>query len=316
VVGYIARRILIAIPTLVATSIVVFLLVRLMPGNVIDYITGGAQTLTPDQRHQMEHQLGLDQSLFAQYWDWIRGLLTGDMGRSLTSTIPVSQTLQHAMPITFELIFLGLAIALLFAIPLGVISAVRRDSVGDYTSRVTALIGISIPNFWLATLLLIFTSRVFHWVPPLTYVSPTDDLGKNLSQFILPALSICVFTLAIVTRMVRASMLEVLGLDYVRTARAKGLAPRRIVYRHALRNALIPVVTIVGFQVAILIGGTAIVETIFGLPGVGYTLLQAIKARDYPVIQDTTMLIAVVVIVMNLFVDILYGIIDPRISLA
>jgi peptide/nickel transport system permease protein len=315
-VGYIVRRILIAIPTLVATSIAVFLLVRLMPGDVIDYITGGAQTLTPDQRHQMEHQLGLDQSLPAAYWHWVRGLVSGDMGKSLVSTIPVSHTLRHAIPITAELIVLGLLIALVVAIPLGVISAVRRDSVSDYSSRVTALIGISIPNFWLATLLLIFTSRVLHWVPPLTYVSPTTDFVKNLSQFILPAVSICVFTLAIVTRMVRASMLEVLGRDYVRTAKAKGLAPQRVVYRHALRNALIPVVTIVGFQVAVLIGGTAIVETIFGLPGVGYTLLQAIKARDYPIIQDATMLIAAVVITMNLLVDILYGIIDPRISLA
>jgi len=312
---YVVRRIVTAIPTLVATSIAVFLLVRLMPGDVIDYITGGAQTLTPEQRHQMEHQLGLDQSLPAQYWHWVSGLLTGDMGKSLVSTIPVSYTLRHAIPITAEVIALGLLIAVVVAIPLGVISAARRDSVSDYSSRVTALIGISIPNFWLATLFLIFTSRVLHWVPPLTYVSPTTDFVKNLSQFILPAVSICVFTLAIVTRMVRASMLEVLGRDYVRTARAKGLAPRRVVYRHALRNALIPVVTIVGFQVAVLIGGTAIVETIFGLPGVGYTLLQAIKARDYPIIQDATMLIAAVVITMNLLVDILYGIIDPRISL-
>jgi peptide/nickel transport system permease protein len=313
--GYIARRGLAAIPTLIATSVVVFLLVRLMPGDVIDFITSGAQTLTPEQRHEMEHQLGLDQSYLQQYWTWIRGLLTGDMGKSLVSTLPVSTTLRHAIPITFELVGLALAIALVFAIPLGVISSVRRDSVHDYTSRVAALVGISIPNFWLATLLLIFTSRVLHWFPPLTYVSPTKDLGKNLSQFILPAVSISVFTLAIVTRMVRATMLEVLGLDYVRTARAKGLGRRRVVYRHALRNALIPVVTIVGFQVAILIGGTAIVETIFGLPGVGYTLLQAIKQRDYPLIEDTTMLIAVVVIFMNLVVDIVYGVIDKRISL-
>jgi peptide/nickel transport system permease protein len=193
---------------------------------------------------------------------------------------------------------------------------VRRDSPIDYISRITGLVGISVPNFWLATLLLIFTSRVLHWVPPLSYVSPTSDFVKNLSQFILPAISISVFTLAIVTRMVRATMLEVLGLDYIRTARAKGLPPRRVVYRHALRNALIPVVTIAGFQVGVLIGGAAIVETVFGLPGVGYTLLQAIKGRDYPIIEDATMLIAVVVIGMNLLVDILYGLIDRRISLA
>ena len=315
-IHYIVRRVLIAIPTLVATSIVVFLMVRLMPGNVVDFISGGTGTVSTEQRQQMEHQLGLDQPYLTQYWHWIRGMLTGDMGKSLVSTLPVGETLRQAMPITFELILLSLVIALALAIPFGVISAVRRDSVGDYSSRVAALVGISVPNFWLATLLLIFTSRVLHWVPPLSYVSPTSDFVKNLSQFILPAISISVFTLAIVTRMVRATMLEVLGLDYIRTARAKGLPPRRVVYRHALRNALIPVVTIAGFQVGVLIGGAAIVETVFGLPGVGYTLLQAIKGRDYPIIEDATMLIAVVVIGMNLLVDILYGLIDRRISLA
>ena len=312
---YAIRRVLTAIPTLLATSVVIFALVRAMPGNVIDFITGGTGTITIEQRHQMEHQLGLDQSYPAQYWHWIRGMLTGDMGKSLISTLPVGRTLLDAMPITFELVGLSLFIALALAIPFGVISAARRDSVGDYTSRIAALIGISIPNFWLATLFLIFTSRVLHWVPPLNYVSPTTNLGSNLSQFILPAVSISVFTLAIVTRMVRAAMLEVLGLDYIRTARAKGLNPNRVIYIHALRNALIPVATIAGFQVGILIGGTAIVETIFGLPGVGYTLLQAIKERDYPIIEDATMLIAVVVIGMNLLVDILYGVIDRRISL-
>jgi peptide/nickel transport system permease protein len=315
VAHYVVRRVLITIPTLVATSMVVFLMVRLMPGDVVDFISAGTGTVSIEERHQMERQLGLDEPFLSQYWHWIRGLLTGDMGRSLVSTLPVGATLRDAMPITAELIALSLVIALVFAIPFGVISAVRRDSVGDYTSRVAALVGISVPNFWLATLLLIFTSRVLHWVPPLTYVSPTSDPLKNVSQFILPAISISVFTLAIVTRMVRATMLEVLSLDYIRTARAKGLAPGRVIYRHALRNALIPVVTIAGFQVGVLIGGAAIVETVFGLPGVGYTLLQAIKQRDYPIIEDATMLIAVVVIGMNLLVDILYGLIDRRISL-
>jgi peptide/nickel transport system permease protein len=316
VATYALRRVLIAIPTLIATSIVIFLMVRLMPGNVIDYVTGGTQSLSPEQRHQMEHQLGLDQSYVQQYLHWIKGLLTGNMGNSLVSTIPVAQTLSSAIPITAELVLYGLVIALVIAIPLGVLSAVRPNSFADFGSRVGGLIGLSIPNFWLATLLLIFTSRVLHWVPPLTYVSPTENLGQNLLQFLLPAISISVFTLALVMRMVRATMLEVLGLDYVRTARAKGLSPRRVRYRHAFRNALIPVVTIVGFQVATLIAGSAIVETIYGLPGVGYILLEAIKARDYTIIEDTTMLIASVVIVMNLLVDLLYGVIDRRISLA
>src|SRR5436190_4575510 len=210
------------------------------------------------------------------------------MGRSLISTVPVATTLGNALPITFELIGLGIVIALLFGIPFGVVSAVHRDSASDYASRVGGLVGVSIPNFWLATLLLILTSRVFHWVPPISYVDPTGNLGLNLQQFILPAVSISVFTLAIVMRMVRATMLEVLGLDYVRTARAKGLPRRRVVYRHALRNALIPVITIAGFEVGVLMSGAAIVEKIFGLPGLGYTLLEAITTRDYPLIQATT----------------------------
>ncbi len=312
--GYAFRRILIAIPTLIGTSIVIFLMVRLMPGNVIDYITGGTQTLSPEQRHQMEHQLGLDQSYLHQYLHWVKGILTGNMGNSLVSTIPVAHTLRTAIPITAELVAYGLVLALVIAIPLGILSAVRPNSSADFASRIGGLVGLSIPNFWLATLLLIFTSRILHWVPPLSYVPPTKDLGENLLQFLLPAISICVFTLALVMRMVRATMLEVLGLDYVRTARAKGLTPRRIKYRHAFRNGLIPVVTIVGFEVATLIAGSAIVETIYGLPGVGYTLLQAIKERDYTLIEDTTMLIAFVVIAMNLIVDLLYGVIDPRIS--
>jgi peptide/nickel transport system permease protein len=191
---------------------------------------------------------------------------------------------------------------------------VRRDSAHDYASRVTGLVGVSIPSFWLATLLLLFTSRVFGWVPPLTYVSPLDDPMKNLSQFILPAIALSVFPLAIIMRMVRATMLEVLSQDYVRTARAKGVSWNKVVSRHALRNALIPVVTIIGFEVGVLLGGAAIIEVIFGLPGVGNTLLQAIFSRDYPLIQAATMLIAVTFIVANLLVDILYGVLDPRIS--
>jgi peptide/nickel transport system permease protein len=311
---HVARRFLLVVPALFGISVAIFLMVRLMPGDVVDFITGGDLTISPEQRHQIRQQLGLTGSYPEQYWNWIRGLFTGDMGNSLVSTIPVSHTIGQALPITFELIGLGIVIALLFGVPFGVVAAVRRDSAGDYASRVGGLVGVSIPSFWLATLLLILTSRVFHWVPPISYVSPTDDLGANLSQFILPAVSISVFTLAIVMRMVRATMLEVLGLDYVRTARAKGLPRRRVVYKHALRNALIPVITIAGFEVGVLMSGAAIVEKIFGLPGLGYTLLQAITTRDYPLLEDTTMVIGVVFILMNLLVDLLYTVLDPRIQ--
>ena len=313
-IGYISKRALLLVPTLFGVSVAIFAMVRLLPGDVIDILFGGDVTADEEVKQEAREQLGLTGSYPSQYWRWISNSAQGDFGDSLRNTEPVSAILRDALPITMELIFLALLIAVVVGVPLGVISATRRDGASDYISRVGGLIGVSIPSFWLATLLLLFTSRVFGWVPPLSYVSPFDDLKTNLSQFILPAISISVFTMAIVMRMVRATMLEVLSQDYVRTARAKGVSRGKVVYRHALRNALIPVITVVGFEVGVLMSGAAIVEIIFGLPGVGYTLLQAISNRDYPLIQATTMLLAVTFIVFNLIVDVFYGILDPRIT--
>ncbi len=312
--GYILRRISYAIPTLAVVSVGIFLLVRLLPGDIIDILFGGDQTASEEVKQQAREQLGLNGSYPEQYWRWISGVFQGDFGFSLRNSEPVSNIVGDALTVTLELVILGLLIAVLVGVPLGILSAVKRDSGWDFAARIGGLVGLSVPSFWLATLLLLFTSRVFGWVPPLVYVSPFEDPIGNLSQFILPALSISVFTMAIVMRMVRATMLEVLGQDYVRTARAKGVSRRTVITRHALRNALIPVVTIVGFEIGVLIGGAAIIETIFGLPGVGYVLLQAIFGRDYPVIQAMTLLIAVTFIFANLLVDILYGVLDPRIS--
>jgi peptide/nickel transport system permease protein len=316
VYAYVLRRVLYTIPTLIIISILIFMMVRLLPGDVLDVLIGGDITTTEEQRQAAREQLGLTGSYPEQYWRWASGAVQGDLGMSLRNAEPVRDILQSALPITLELIFLALLIATAVGIPFGVISAVRRDSAHDYASRVAGLAGVSIPSFWLATLLLLFTSRVFGWVPPLTYVSPLDDPLTNLSQFILPALALSVFPLAIIMRMVRATMLEVLGQDYVRTARAKGVSWNKVVSRHALRNALIPVITIIGFEVGVLLGGAAIIEIIFGLPGVGNILLQAIFSRDYPLIQAATMLIAVTFIIANLLVDVLYGVLDPRISQA
>jgi peptide/nickel transport system permease protein len=313
---FLAQRLASMAATLVTVSIVIFLGVRLLPGNVIDIMFGGDATASPEARAAAAKQLGLDGSYPHQYWEWVNGIFHGDLGNSLLSQRPISQIFQSALPITIELIIFGLLIAVLIGVPLGVISAVRRDSAADYGSRVGGLVGISIPNFWLATLLLIFFSRVFHWVPPLQYVSIFDDPWRNLQEFFMPAISISVFTLAIVMRMVRATMLEVLNLDYVRTARAKGVPRRTVLRKHALRNALIPVVTVVGFEVGVLIGGAAVVEIIFGLPGVGYTLLNAIFQRDYPLIQNAVLVIAAVFVVVNVLVDLLYGLLDPRISVS
>jgi peptide/nickel transport system permease protein len=311
---YLAQRFVSMIGTIVAVSLVIFTMVRVLPGNVIDIMFGGDATASPEARAAAAKQLGLDGSYPHQYWEWVSGIFHGDLGNSLLSQRPISQIFQSALPITVELIVFGLLIAVVIGVPLGVISAVRRNSAADYASRVGGLVGISIPNFWLATLLLIFFSRVFHWVPPLQYVSIFDDPWRNLQEFFMPAIAISVFTLAIVMRMVRATMLEVLGQDYVRTARAKGVKQKIVISRHALRNALIPVVTVVGFEIGILMGGSAIVEIIFGLPGLGNTLINAIFNRDYPVVQGATMLLAFIFIFANLAVDLLYGVLDPRIS--
>ena len=312
--GYVLKRVIYTIPTLVGISILIFMMVRLLPGDIVTVLAGADIGSNPELIEQAREQLGLNGSYPEQYWNWISGVLQGDLGDSLRNSEPVSTVLLDALPITFELMFLGLLIATVIGIPLGVLSAVKRDSKHDFAARVGGLIGVSIPSFWLATLLLLFTSRVFGWVPPLTYVPFYEDPIANLSQFILPAIAISVFTLAIVMRMVRATMLEVLGQDYVRTARAKGVRRKVVISRHALRNALIPVVTVVGFEVGILMGGSAIVEIIFGLPGLGNTLINAIFNRDYPVVQGATMLLAFIFIFANLLVDLLYGVLDPRIS--
>jgi peptide/nickel transport system permease protein len=313
---FIAERFAALIATIVVVSILIFTMVRLLPGNILDLFFAGDTSATPAQIASAEHQLGIYGSYPDQYWRWVSGAIHGDFGRSYLTQQPVSGIMAASIPIDIELILLAVVIALVIGIPLGALSAVRRESAVDYASRVTGLIGISIPNFWLATLLLIFTSRVFHWVPPLSYVSLFQHPWENLQEFVLPAIAISVFTLAIVSRMVRATMLEVLNLDYVRTARAKGASRNVVLVKHALRNALVPVVTVTGFEIGALISGAAIAERIFGLPGVGAQLLNAIFSRDYPVVQAATLIIAATFVVANFLVDILYGILDPRITVA
>jgi peptide/nickel transport system permease protein len=205
-------------------------------------------------------------------------------------------------------------LATVVGVPLGVLSAVRRNSASDFVARVAGLAGLSVPNFWFATLALLVGSLVFHWIPPVTWIPPWRDLWANLGQMMLPAVAISVYLMAIVMRMTRGTMLEVLGLDYIRTARAKGASARTVVFRHALRNSLIPVITVIGFQVGTLMGGATVVEVIFGLPGMGYTLVQGIFGRDYPVIEISAIFLAAVFVCVNLLVDLLYGVLDPRIE--
>jgi len=302
------------VPTLIGMSIIIFLMLRLLPGDIVDIIAGTDAQTDSAARERLRDAMGLSDPLWLQYVNWIGDLLRGDPGTSMRSGQPVSDLLATALPITIELAVLAVVIATVVAIPLGVISAVRRDTGLDYVSRVVGLIGLSLPNFWIATLLLLFTSKAFGWVPSISYIPITEDPIGNLKQFGLPAFAVAIQLMAIIMRMTRTTMLEVLSQDYVRTARAKGLGERLVVYRHALRNALIPVITVIGFQLGALLGSSAIIEVIFGLNGVGNTLLQAIFNRDYPLVQAAVLYLAVVFVLVNLAVDFMYAVLDPRIK--
>ncbi len=313
---YVLRRLSLLVPTLVGMSVLIFLMLRLLPGDVVDVLLSGSdQQADPASKIELRRALGLSDPLPVQYVHWVGNLLRGNFGVSLRSGESVSRALVRALPITLELAGFAVLIAVVVAIPLGVLSAVRRDTGLDFGARVAGLIGLSIPNFWIATLVLLFTSRVFHWVPSFIYVNPLHDPLGNLAQMVLPATAIAVQMMAIIMRMTRTTMLEVLNQDYIRTARAKGLRDRAVIYRHALRNALIPVITVIGFQLGALMGGSAIMEVIFGLNGLGNTIVQAIFNRDYPLVQTAVLFLATVFVVINLVVDVLYAYVDPRIRL-
>lgn len=313
---YIVGRLLLLVPTLVGMSVLIFALVRLLPGDVVDAMLTGDVGASASAKQAVRQALGLADPLPVQYVKLVGGVLTGHLGSSLTSGEPIARIMARAVPITAELAVLAVVLATTVGVPLGVLSAVRRNSVSDFVARVAGLAGLSVPNFWFATLALLMGSLVFHWIPPVTWIPPWQNLWANLGQMIIPAIAISVYLMAIVMRMTRGTMLEVLGLDYIRTARAKGVSAQAVVFRHALRNSLIPVITVIGFQVGTLMGGATVVEVIFGLPGMGYTLVQGIFGRDYPVIEISAMFLAAVFVFVNLLVDLLYGVLDPRIEQA
>lgn len=313
-IRYARNRVLQAIPTLVGMSILIFALVRLLPGDVTTSLSGAEGGGTKSQRDALLTAFGLHDPIPVQYWHFVTGFFTGDMGKSFLSGLPVSQILSRAIPITLEITLLATAFAVIVGIPLGVLSAVKRNTGWDVAIRVGGLFGLSIPSFWFAILALLFTSTVFFWVPPVTWISPWEDPLGNLLQMAIPSLAVSLSLLAAVMRMTRTSMLDVLNEDYVRTARAKGAPVGRVVIHHALRNALIPVITLVGADIGSLMGGATVIEVVFGLPGVGNTLVQATYLRDYPIVQSAAVFLAVVFISMNLLVDLLYKVLDPRIE--
>ena len=309
--SYIIRRILLMILTLFGMSVIIFALLRLVPGNIADILFDSAGFIDPQEKAYLEAELGLDQPLWKQYWDWISGLLTGDLGFSYVSELPAAEELGPRIPITAKLAGLALFFSVLFGLPLGVISAVKQNTWVDYVVRIVSLSGLSLPSFWLGLLILMAFVSYLGFIP--IYTNPPETLWEELLLYSIPAAAVGFRASAIIMRLTRSSMLEVMRQDYIRTARSKGASETTINYKHALRNAVLPVTTIIGIEAAFLIGGLIVTETVFNIPGVARFLVEAIQWRDYPIVQNLVMLIAFIVVVVNLIVDLLYAVLDPRI---
>ncbi len=321
--AYIIRRLLLMIPTLLIVTIIVFFIIRLIPGNVVEIMATEYEFTLQLDVDAIKHALGLDMPLHIQYGRWLgflptpdvgfSGILQGNLGTSLWTSRPVTEEVFTRIPVSFQLGLMALVIGQLIALPVGIYSAVRQDTVGDYIGRSFAIFCIAVPSFWLGTMAVVFPAKYWGWAPPIEYVSFFKDPLDNLRQFIVPSVILGMVLSGTTMRMTRTMMLEVLRQDYIRTAWAKGLRERIVVFRHALKNAFIPVVTIVGMQLPLLIGGSAILESIFALPGVGSLLIKVINNRDYPIISGINIVMATVVLLMNLAVDIAYAYLDPRV---
>jgi len=310
---YIARRVIQGLLVLWLVSFAVFSLVRILPGDAVLMQLDAAAAPTPEQLARARQELGLDRPFLEQYRTWMSGVAHGDLGRSLITRRPVTQELAKRVSLTSHLAVMSMMVALLIALPIGVLAAVRQDTPADYVGRLGAILGLSLPDFWLATVVITFLAIWFHWIPPIGFAPIWQDPARNLSQLLIPAVIIGARLAAVSMRMTRSSLLEVLRQDYVVTARAKGARERTVIVRHALKNAFIPVVTIIGQQFSVLLGGTVIVEFIFLQPGVGSLLLDAVLLRDYTIIQGAVLFFAVVIVAMNLLVDLSYSWLDPRI---
>ena len=310
---YIARRLLLTVPILVMVAVITFTLLRLVPGDVLMAQIGEGGNYSPERMEAMRKSMGLDDPLPVQLGRWCAGIARGDFGRSLLTSQPTLDAFVRASRVTIELGVLSILIGLLIAIPLGVASAARQDTPIDWLARVIATVGVSAPDFWIGTTFIVFAGLWWHYSAPFGYISPFEDPLGNLKQIAVPALILGFRQSAVTMRLVRATMLEVLRQDYVRTAHAKGLNGGRVMLGHALRNALIPVVTVVGAQIGFLLGGTVIVESLFNLPGVGQLTFNAIQQRDYAQVQTNMLLLGTAVVLANLLTDLSYGFLDPRI---
>lgn len=311
---YIIRRFLLAIPTFFLATILVFGMLRMIPGDVLFTLLEETLVGMPqEQIDAVKAEFGFDKPIHEQYVVFITGALTGDMGKSLRDRRPVFEKIMERLPVTVELGIIALLTSITISIPIGVISAIRQDTLLDYFLRGFAIAGLSIPSFWLGTLAVVLPAMWFGVIPPLVYTNFTDNPIQNLKQVWLPAVILGLILSATVMRMTRTMMLEVLRQDYIRTAWSKGLRERAVIMKHALKNAMIPVVTVIGLQIGFVLGGTVILEQIFSLPGMGRLLIEALTFRDYPVIQGINFFVASWIIMINLVVDISYGFLDPRI---
>ena len=312
---YLAKRLLLIVPTLFGVAAVVFLIMRVIPGDVTLLILGGDQTgrIDPQQLAAMRHQLGLDQPLAVQFGAWLWGVLRLDFGTSLWTGQPVIEEVLIRLPLSLEVAILATIVSVLLAIPLGMLAAVRQDTWVDYVIRVVSIGGQAIPSFWVGILVILFLVIYFGWGPPLEFTPPWVDPWANFQQLIWPVLTIGYRYAAVTTRMTRSTVLEVLREDYIRTAWAKGLRERAVVIRHALKNAMLPVITLVGTEFAFLIGGLVVTETVFTLNGVGRFVVDAVAHRGYPVVQALVFLIALCFVIVNLLIDLTYAWLDPRI---
>jgi peptide/nickel transport system permease protein len=313
---YIAQRLAIAVLTLFGMSVVIFVLMRLAPGDIVDILFAAAGYVNETDKKLIMKELGIDKPIWVQYATWLRDIFTGDLGKSYRYDLPAWQVIRPLVPVTLELAVLATLFSVLLGVPTGVISAVRQDTALDYGLRIFSLAGLSMPAFWLGMVIILALVAWVGWMPPLTYMSPTENLKVHLVQFLLPALAVGYRFSALMMRITRSAILEVMREDYIRTAWAKGQSERVVIWRHALKNAILPVVTVIGLEFAFLIGGLVVTETVFNLPGVARFLVQAILWRDYPIVQNLVMFTAIVVILTNLVVDLLYGWLDPRVRYA
>jgi peptide/nickel transport system permease protein len=314
--AYIAKRFLLFIPTLLMATLLVFVLLRLIPGDpAMVKLVGetGEAKFTQEQLDATRAKLGTDRPLYVQYGSWLWGMLQLDFGVSLFFEEPVSKDLATKFPITLELTVLALLIATLIAVPLGMLSAIKQDSPIDYVARIITISGVALPNFWVGILIVYFLVLLFSWMPPLGYANVWEDPATNLKQLLFPALALGFYNMAFTARVTRSSMLEVYREDYIRTARAKGLAERVVVLRHALKNALLPMATVSGYEFGRLLAGTVVIENIFMVPGMGKLLLDSVLHRDYITVQAIVVVTTVSVLILNLALDVIYGWLNPRI---